>query len=106
MSWSELQRLVETLEDDATLRRALRPCRSGRELVLAARRLGFAIGIGDLRQARALEQGIGADDGSLPATCLARDAQAAAAPAPPPPASTSGPAGEPPVATVRPPLAS
>jgi predicted ribosomally synthesized peptide with nif11-like leader len=51
MSWSELERLVEEAEADRTLRRWLRHCRSRRELVLACRRIGFAITGQDLRQA-------------------------------------------------------
>ena len=39
MSWSELERFVEELEADATLRRALKHCRSRKELILAAWRL-------------------------------------------------------------------
>ncbi|MFM7268770.1 MAG: hypothetical protein ACKOZT_09310 [Cyanobium sp.] len=57
MSWSELERLVETAELDAAIRRGLRHCRSVRELLLAAGRLGFAIHLDDLRQARAIDQG-------------------------------------------------
>lgn len=55
MSWSELQRLVEEAETDGVLRRGLRHCRSRRELLLACRRLGYAIDSADLHQARALE---------------------------------------------------
>ncbi len=51
MSWSELERLVEQAESDAALRRALMHCRSRFELVLASRRLGFAIDDQDLRLA-------------------------------------------------------
>lgn len=56
MSWSELERLVEQAESDAGLRRALMHCRSRNELVLACRRLGFAIDGHDLRIAWLLEQ--------------------------------------------------
>lgn len=56
MSWSELERLVEDAETDAVMRRALRHCRSRRELLLAARRLGYAIANADLRQACTLER--------------------------------------------------
>jgi hypothetical protein len=55
MSWSELERLVEDAETDAVMRRALRHCRSRRELLLAAGRLGYAITKADLQQAWMLE---------------------------------------------------
>ncbi len=48
MSWSELERLVETAEQDGRLRRALSHCRSRSELVMAARRLQFCITLDDL----------------------------------------------------------
>ena len=64
MSWSELERLVEQAENDATLRRALMHCRSRFELVLAGRRLGFAIDGQDLRLAWQLHQRPGPDSGS------------------------------------------
>lgn len=51
MSWSELERLVEEAEADGVIRRSLRRCRSRAELVLAARRLGYAITRADLRRA-------------------------------------------------------
>lgn len=51
MSWCELERLVAEAENDAGLRRGLKHCRSRQELVLAARRLGFAVCLADLRQA-------------------------------------------------------
>lgn len=51
MSWSELERLVDQAEADPPLRRALAHCRSGAELVLAARRLGFRITRQDLHRA-------------------------------------------------------
>ena len=57
MSWSDLERLVETAELDTAIRRGLRHCRSVRELLLAAGRLGFVIHLDDLRQARAIDQG-------------------------------------------------
>ncbi|MFM7085381.1 MAG: Nif11-like leader peptide family natural product precursor [Cyanobium sp.] len=56
MSWSELQRLVEEAEADGALQRALRHCRSLRELLLAARRLGYAIDRQDLDLARDLDR--------------------------------------------------
>lgn len=61
MSWSELERLVEAAEADGALRRALRHCRSRQELVLASQRLGFAIGLADLRRAQLLERQAAAD---------------------------------------------
>ena len=51
MSWSELERFVEELEADATLRRALKHCRSRKELILAGRRLGYRITRMDLQLA-------------------------------------------------------
>jgi hypothetical protein len=51
MSWSELERLVEEAEGEASLRRSLRHCRSQQELVLAARRLGYRITRVDLQRA-------------------------------------------------------
>jgi len=62
MSWSELERLVDDAEADAGLRRALRRCRSRRELVLAARHLGYGIQSGDLRRAWELEQPMAPSD--------------------------------------------
>ena len=56
MSWSELERLVDDAEADAVMRRALRHCRSRRELLLAAQRLGYAITNADLQQAWTLER--------------------------------------------------
>jgi len=56
MSWSELERLVEDAETDAVMRRALRHCRSRRELLLAAGRLGYAITKADLQQAWILQR--------------------------------------------------
>ena len=58
MSWSELERLVETAESDPAMARALGHCRSAAELVLAARRLGFGVSGADLRDARSLAQGL------------------------------------------------
>lgn len=52
MSWSELERLVESAEADNALRRALSHCRSEPELVLAARTLGYRITSLDLARAR------------------------------------------------------
>ena len=52
MSWSELERLVESAEADNALRRALSHCRSEPELVLAARTLGYRITSRDLVRAR------------------------------------------------------
>ena len=56
MSWSELERFVEELEADAALRRALKHCRSRKELILAARRLGYRITRIDLQRAWQEEQ--------------------------------------------------
>jgi hypothetical protein len=64
MSWSELERLVEQAEGDAALRRALTHCRSRFELVLAGRRLGFAIDGQDLRLAWQLHQRPATENGS------------------------------------------
>jgi hypothetical protein len=58
MSWSELERLVETAERDPALARALGHCRSAAELVLAARRLGYGVSSADLADARAITQGL------------------------------------------------
>ena len=51
MSWSELERLVSEVEADGALQRALRHCRSRKELILAARRLGYRITRIDLQRA-------------------------------------------------------
>ncbi|MBV2351019.1 Nif11 family protein [Synechococcus sp. HK05] len=51
MSWSELERLVCDAEADAAMRRALKHCRSRKELILAARRLGYRITRIDLQRA-------------------------------------------------------
>jgi hypothetical protein len=50
MGLGELARLVEEAERDEVIRRSLRRCRSRSELVLAARRLGYAIHREDLRR--------------------------------------------------------
>lgn len=52
MSRAELVRLVDEAEADGCLRRSLRHCRSGHELVLAARRLGYRITRVDLAECR------------------------------------------------------
>lgn len=52
MARAELERLVDEAEADGALRRALKHCRSGHELVLAARRLGYRITREDLIQSR------------------------------------------------------
>jgi hypothetical protein len=57
MSWSELERLVEEAEADASLRRALGHCRSIAELLLACGRLGYGIERQDLKLARRLHRG-------------------------------------------------
>ncbi len=51
MSWSELERLVCGAEADAAMQRALKHCRSRKELILAARRLGYRITRIDLQRA-------------------------------------------------------
>ncbi len=51
MSWSELERFVADVEADAALQRALKHCRSRKELILAARRLGYRITRIDLQRA-------------------------------------------------------
>ena len=51
MSWSELERLVCYAEADAAMQRALKHCRSRKELILAARRLGYRITRVDLQRA-------------------------------------------------------
>ena len=56
MSWTELERLVDEVEADGGLQRALRHCRSRRELILAARRLGYGITRLDLKRAWQEEQ--------------------------------------------------
>jgi hypothetical protein len=59
MSWSELERLVEEAETDGVIRRGLRHCRSSRELLLAARRLGFRVTRVDLQRAWQLQHQAG-----------------------------------------------
>ena len=56
MSWSELERFVDDVEADAALQRALKHCRSRKELILAARRLGYRITRIDLVRAWQEEQ--------------------------------------------------
>ena len=56
MSWSELERLVEDAETDAVMRRSLRHCRSRRELLMAAGRLGYDSTNSDLQQAWMLQR--------------------------------------------------
>ncbi len=56
MSWSELERFVSEVEADPFLQRALKHCRSRKELILAARRLGYRITRMDLQRAWQEEQ--------------------------------------------------
>ena len=56
MSWSELERFVDDVEADRALQRALKHCRSRKELILAARRLGYRITRIDLQRAWQEEQ--------------------------------------------------
>ena len=56
MSWSELERFVDDVEADSALQRALKHCRSRKELILAARRLGYRITRIDLQRAWQEEQ--------------------------------------------------
>ena len=56
MSWSELERFVAGVEAEAALQRALKHCRSRKELILAARRLGYRITRIDLQRAWQEEQ--------------------------------------------------
>ena len=56
MSWLELERLVDEAEADQSLQRALKHCRSRKELILAARRLGYRITRIDLQRAWQEEQ--------------------------------------------------
>jgi predicted ribosomally synthesized peptide with nif11-like leader len=56
MSWSELERFVDDVEVDSALQRALKHCRSRKELILAARRLGYRITRMDLQRALQEEQ--------------------------------------------------
>lgn len=66
MAMAELERLVEDAECDGAIRRSLRRCRSRAELVLAARRLGYAVHRLDLRQAWLLHRQECAMAGSVP----------------------------------------
>ena len=56
MSWSELERLVEDAESQGDIQRALSHRRSRKELILAARRLGYRITRIDLQRAWQEEQ--------------------------------------------------
>ncbi len=56
MSWSELERFVDDVEADSALQSALKHCRSRKELILAARRLGYRITRMDLQRAWQEEQ--------------------------------------------------
>ena len=56
MSWSELERFVGDVEADRDLQRSLRHCRSRKERILAARRLGYRITRIDLQRAWQEEQ--------------------------------------------------
>ena len=56
MSWSELERFVGDVEADRALKRSLGHCRSRKELILAARRLGYRITRIDLQRAWQEEQ--------------------------------------------------
>jgi predicted ribosomally synthesized peptide with nif11-like leader len=51
MSWSELERFVDDMEADSCLQRALKHCRSRKELILPARRRGYRITRIDLQRA-------------------------------------------------------
>ena len=51
MSWLELECFVADMEADAALQRTLKHCRSRKELILAARRLGYRITRMDLQRA-------------------------------------------------------
>ena len=53
---SELERLVLNAESQRELQRSLRHCRSRKELILAARRLGYRITRMDLQRAWLEEQ--------------------------------------------------
>lgn len=57
MSWSELERFVDAAESDRVLQRSLKHCRSRKELILAARRLGYRITRIDLQRALQEDQG-------------------------------------------------
>jgi len=56
MSWQELERFVADVEADQALQRALKHCRSRKELILAGRRLGYRITRMDLQRAWQEEQ--------------------------------------------------
>ena len=56
MSWPELERFVDDLEGDSALQRAFKHCRSRKELILAARHLGYRITRIDLQRASEEEQ--------------------------------------------------
>jgi len=56
MSWSELERVVDDVEGDSALQRALKHCRSRKELIRAALRLGYRITQIDLLRAWQEEQ--------------------------------------------------
>ena len=56
MSWLELERFVDDVEADHALQRSLKHCRSRKELILAARRLGYLITYMDLQRAWQEEQ--------------------------------------------------
>ena len=56
MSWPELERFVADVEADQALQRALKHCRSRKELILAGRRLGYRITRLDLQRAWQEEQ--------------------------------------------------
>ena len=51
MSWSDLERLVVDAEANAQLQGVLRRCSNRNELLQTARRLGYRVTKGDLRQA-------------------------------------------------------
>ena len=104
MSWSELQRLVEEAETDGVIRRGLRHCRSRQELVLACRRLGYAIEVADLCQARELERSVQDRPDSGPSAAPLVSASRVAAPAEAAPAPRRTGAALPP--TVKLPIAS
>ena len=61
MSWSELERLVCDAEADTAMQRALKHCRSRKELILAARRLGYRITRLDLQRAWQEHQALDAE---------------------------------------------
>jgi hypothetical protein len=51
MSWSDLERLVTDAETSHVLKQTLSQCHSRSELLQTARRLGYRVTKGDLRQA-------------------------------------------------------